>query len=475
MKANLVYSILSVLLKMLYPLVVFPYITRVLGVNGIGEYNYYNSIVSYMALLANFGISIAGVREIGRYKNNRDEYSNVFFNLILANLFFAIISYLILLGLAIFTDFLPNWKLLFATSMLLISNALGCEWLFVGLECQKYLLFRNFTIKFICVILIYTFVKEDSHLLRYAFIMMLSIIAVPITNFRFYSSTINWCSFSINRIRFRQTIHITVGAFLVDILLHYYGTMDVFLMGTLSSNEAVGYYSTAQKVYLIAYSLLAATAIPLLPRVSYYLKAKDMNAYDSIIQRCYGIYLLVGLFVSFFIVLYAKYIILMIAGADFVFSSSPLIVFAFTIFFSTLCNFFVFQIFFPYSKTNHVVISYMIGIILNIILNSIMTPSMSYMGAAWAFLISYLTTFILLILGGRNIIPKYRKFKEDLVVFIPVTIILILHFLLGDFINHSNYPFFLIIDVSMFGMCLLLTRHHTTKYFIDLVIKRVRK
>ena len=134
MKSNLIYSILSVLLMMLYPLVVFPYITRVLGVGGIGEYSYYNSIIGYMALFSNFGISIVGVREIGKVKNSREEYSKVFFNLAFASLFFTFLSYLILFSISYFGGILPNKKLLLATGMLLLSTSLGCEWFFVGLE-----------------------------------------------------------------------------------------------------------------------------------------------------------------------------------------------------------------------------------------------------------------------------------------------------------------------------------------------------
>lgn len=454
---------------MLYPLVVFPYITRVLGVGGIGEYSYYNSIIGYMALFSNFGISIVGVREIGKVKNSREEYSKVFFNLAFASLFFTFLSYLILFSISYFGGILPNKKLLLATGMLLLSTSLGCEWFFVGLEKQKFLLIRNFLIKVVCVILIFVYVKNESHLLRYAFIMMLSYLVLPITNSHFYFSSIDWKAFSFKVLNLRRIIKLLFGVFVIDVLIHYYGTMDVFIMGSLSSSESVGYYSTAQKIYLIAYSLLAATAIPLLPRVSFYLKNNDMSSYNHIIQRCYGIYVLVGVFVSFFIILYAKFIIYIIGGLSFLPAIAPLSIFALSISFSAMCNFFVFQIFLPYGKTKQVVASYLSGLVVNILMNILLVYYYSYTGAAVSFFVSYIVSFGLLFCLGKDIIPRYNKIREDLVLLVPVLLILGIHLFYNNVITYYNFWFFGLFDVVVFCLILLILRHHTILYFYNLL------
>ena len=93
MRSNLLYSILNVFVNTFFPIIIFPYIARVLGAEGLGTYNYYNLTISYLALITSFGIGIYGVREIGKYKDNSKERSQVALELFSINFLNAIIFF----------------------------------------------------------------------------------------------------------------------------------------------------------------------------------------------------------------------------------------------------------------------------------------------------------------------------------------------------------------------------------------------
>ncbi|WP_446787822.1 oligosaccharide flippase family protein, partial [Macellibacteroides fermentans] len=97
MKLNVIFSILGVALTTLFPIIVFPYISRTLGVDEMGKYNYYNSIITYLSFLSNFGISIYGVREIGKYRNNLKLKNKKAAELIYLNIITTIVCYLLII------------------------------------------------------------------------------------------------------------------------------------------------------------------------------------------------------------------------------------------------------------------------------------------------------------------------------------------------------------------------------------------
>ena len=101
MKSNLIYSILNVFVSTIFPILIFPYISRVLGVEGIGSYNFYNQSITYLTLFSSFGINIYGVREIGKYKTDIIKRTQIAIELFMINFLNAIIFFTIIISFTI--------------------------------------------------------------------------------------------------------------------------------------------------------------------------------------------------------------------------------------------------------------------------------------------------------------------------------------------------------------------------------------
>lgn len=473
MRKNLVYSVLGVLFQTLFPLIVYPYITRVLGVANLGEYNFYSSTVAYLSLLSSFGISLYGTKEIGKIKDNKSAYSTVFFELISINLLMSCIAYAIVICLLLFSPSYHNGKLFLITSITIVANAVGSEYLFVALEKQGFMLIRNICFKILSLVLIFLLVRDEGDLFAYAFIMMLSTAGVSITNISNYSNKIDWKALNIRIIHPWKHLIPLAQVFIMDILIHYYGMMDIVVLGNLDSDESVGYYSVASKIYALAYAILASTAVPLLPRAAYYLENKMFDEYKTMVRRCYDIYLLIIAFSSYILFFYAEDIVVLVSGESFRSAYMALKFFAPTLLLSSFCNFFIFEFFYPNNKNRLVLIGLIISIVINLILSLILIKHMSFVGAAIAFFASYIFLFIYFVFCGKKDLPRFTG-TDDLV---KELVGIIVCFFLG--LKFNSVGIHLLIQLTVCSIVYiiieLLLHNNTGWYFIRLLINKIRE
>ena len=90
-------------LNILFPLITFPYVTRILSVNGIGIYNFSSTYVGYFVLIAGLGVSTYSVREGAKYRDNKEEMGRFASQIFSINILSTILAYILLiLSLLIF-------------------------------------------------------------------------------------------------------------------------------------------------------------------------------------------------------------------------------------------------------------------------------------------------------------------------------------------------------------------------------------
>lgn len=472
LKSNLIYSVLGVVFNTIFPLITYPYVTRKLGVASLGEYNFYASTVAYMALISGFGISLHGTKLIGKYSDDKNKYSQIFGDLLSINLLLVGVVYLAVISLMVFGTHYQNTKLFIITSITILTECIGAEFIFVALERQKFMLIRNVIFKIISLVCIFVFIKSENDLLVYACIMLISTAGISVTNIIAYRGLINWKCIHIKVKSLLPYITPLFQVFLMNILIHYYGMMDVVVLGNMGSVEEVGYYSTASKLYGLSYAFLASTAIPLLPRASYYLEKGLTDEYNSLIRKCYDIYVIFIIFISFILFFYSENIVTLVAGGAFANSSMPLKYFSLALFFSSLCNCFIFQVFYPHDKAKWVLISQVIGIGINILLSLLLIPLYSYNGAAVAFLVSYVFLFVSMVIAGRNIIPKFSGYSDLIKEIIALVICIIVAVLLKR--TSLYFLFSVCLCALLYYIVGLLTKNETLLYLTRIVINKLK-
>ena len=119
------------ILNLLFPLVTFPYISRVLGVEEIGKYNFAQSAISYFLLIAGLGISSYAVREGAKYRNRKETFNIFASEILLCNVMSTIIAYIALfVCLYNIKKFKTYSCLMILFSIQIIFTTIGVEWVY---------------------------------------------------------------------------------------------------------------------------------------------------------------------------------------------------------------------------------------------------------------------------------------------------------------------------------------------------------
>lgn len=272
--SNFIYNLIYQFLTIALPVITIPYVSRVLGPSGIGEYNYVNSIVSYFGIVAVLGTVQYGQREISRAQFDVLERSKRFWKI----LFFRLTMTAIIFGaytIFVCLIFHKYHALFIANYCTVLSWALDVSWYFQGVENFRVTAVRNAFVKIIATICIFVFVKNYSDLLLYTLIGSLSSMLGNLTMIPFLRGQIK-----IIKVKIVEVIRVMSGSlvfFVPIVAIQIYNTLNKIILGTFSTTKEVGYYSQALQIISVANGIIYSLSAVLLPRLSYLFDQKKIN------------------------------------------------------------------------------------------------------------------------------------------------------------------------------------------------------
>ena len=162
-KRNFLFNILLVVSNIVFPVLVFPYIARMLGPQGLGNAHFALQFSKYFVTIASLGIPIYGMREVAKVKNKKDKLNKLVSELLLLNIITAIISTIVYAIVLYASGTLQQNADLFTIAALqVLLGFLAIDWLFAGLEDFKIITIRSLVIRIITVVFLLLFVKDES-------------------------------------------------------------------------------------------------------------------------------------------------------------------------------------------------------------------------------------------------------------------------------------------------------------------------
>lgn len=169
LKVNAFLNGFKTFLNFLFPLITFPYISRVLSVEEIGKYNFSNSIISYFLLLAALGIDKYAIREGAKYRENKERFSSFASEIFSFNIVSTLVSYSLLFLFILFSKTLERYTVcILIFSLQIFFTTLGTEWVYSIFEEYRYITIRSILFKMISVALLFMFVRNEGDYLAYA-------------------------------------------------------------------------------------------------------------------------------------------------------------------------------------------------------------------------------------------------------------------------------------------------------------------
>ena len=265
LKKNIVYNTIYQVFTLILPLVTVPYISRVLGTEGVGLYSYTSAFAQYFVIAGMIGISLYGNRQIGYVKHNKKKMSEEFVNIYTLQLITTVISLIIYLICFLFIN--KSERMLYGVeSFIIIAAILDISWFFIGYEDMKSVVIRNTLVKIAGVVLTFIFVKKADDVVLYAAIMSIS---------TFVGQLIMWTGVK-GKVKFVKPslkyafshLKPALALFVSQLAIQVYTLLDRTMLGVLTNNAQVGLYDNSQKTIKLLVTLVSTLGVVMLPKMS---------------------------------------------------------------------------------------------------------------------------------------------------------------------------------------------------------------
>lgn len=400
-------------LNLFFPLITFPYVSRVLSVSGIGIYNFSSTYISYFILIAGLGIATYAVREGAKYRNNEDKINRFASQIFSLNMIATIFAYLLLFGSLIIFKNLHNYvSCILILSLQILFTTLGTEWIYTIYEDYAYITIRSIIFKIISIVLLFLLVKKPEDYLMYAAITIFASVGSNLLNFIHarnfvhirLTSKINW------KYHLKPILVIFASAVAVTI----YVSSDTTILGLLKNDYAVGIYSTSVKIYQIAQGLLSALLMVTIPRLAFLWGQRRISEYNQVLAKVLDSLGILVLPAAVGLIMLSQEVILIIASKKYLPSVNSLRIISWAIIFSIFSWIFSDCVLIPAKRENLVLRNTIVTAIENIALNFILIPFMSYDGTSLSTVIAEFTVMIMNGYSCRDIIKPVIFNKDTL-------------------------------------------------------------
>ena len=385
-KKNIVYSSILTISNYLFPLITFPYISRVLGVSNIGICNYVDSIITYFCVFSAMGVAVVGVREIARVSDNVKERSNTFLSILLLNACFTVFSIITLIICIFCIPNLYQYRTLFFIGIIkLISNLFLVEWFYKGMEDFSYITKRALLIKTLYVISVFVFVKCQDDYVVYFLLTVLHLSVNAIVNIIHLRNDIDFGSIHLNVSPYIKS-YLIMGIY--TILTTMYTTLNVAILGYISGPTEVGYFTTAIKILSIIQAMFTAFTGVMLPHMSTIIANNDNERFKMLINKSMSVLCIFAIPVLIFFVVFSPDVILLIGGKGYEGAILPFRIIMPLILVVGYEEILIIQALMPMKKDKAIFANSCIGALMGISMNLVLIPLYGSVGTAVAYCIS---------------------------------------------------------------------------------------
>lgn len=380
-KKNYIYNLLFQMLTIAIPLISTPYVSRVLGVEGIGTISYTQNNISYLIMIGNFGLGLYATRQVAYCAEDPKRLRECFSNLIITKLLTFVPVLLIYTGIVIYSTEFRTFYLIELINI--IDAIIDVSWYFNGQENFRITVARGSLVKIAGLLLIFCFVKEAEDIYLYILILGFSQF---IGNTLLFIIAYRWQGLSLPQWQI-VCDNVKGGAilFVPQMASSLYFYCDKILIKLLSTGTVEnGYYEQSQK--LIRLSTVIITALPtvMMPRIAAEFSKKNVDDISAYMKKSLNFVMLLGLPMTFGLIGISDPFVPWFFGDDFDKVRLLLKIMAPIILFNSIYNVIGYQYFIAVKKEKIFTCTILCGSAVNIILNIITIPQYGSAGAAAA-------------------------------------------------------------------------------------------
>jgi len=388
-RKNFVWNSILKVSAIIFPLIIYPYVSRVIGAEGIGKVSFATSVIAYFSILAQLGIPTYGIRCCAQVADEKNELSKRVQEILCISLLTTAIAYVIFGGAVyLIPRFQEEKTLLLITSTEMLFNAIGVVWLFSGIENYSYITIRALIFKVISFALIISMVKEKKDYLIYGLILVIANVGSNVLNFVYSRKFVEYKPiYKLNLKRHMKPIFVF---FTMSVATTIYTSLDTIMLGFMAGNVQVGFYTSATKIRSVLLGFVNALSTVLMPRASFYIQNNQKSEFKAISQKAFDFIWVFASALWIYFTLFSRECIYVLSGKEFEGAIPAMLWIMPTVLICGISNLTALQVLVPLGKEKNVLITQIIGALVDFVLNLILIPIYGATAAAAATTIAEL-------------------------------------------------------------------------------------
>lgn len=419
LEKNALFNVVYKCLNVIFPLVTVSYVSRVLGPEGIGKVSAAQNIVQYFVIIAALGLPTYGVKKIAECRDVKKQLSRVFTELFVVNListFLCSILYLILIIKAPY--YADKIVLYLVVGIQLFSNVINIDWFYQGLEEYRYIMIRSLFVKAIGLACVFVFIRQKEDFILYAAINALSLVGNYVWN---VLKLKHFTFLSFEHLDIKQHLRPIFILLAASIAIEIYTLLATTMLNFMKNDAIVGYYTNATKMVSVVRMLIASVCAVFLPRLNYYYYNGRVDDFSQIAIGGLRLIMQMAIPASFLLIILSQEVVLVLFGQSFVPSIMTMQILSLSIITVALSNFTGYQVLVTVGKEKTVLVSTIIGALVNVALNYFLILYYSHYGAAVASVI----TEIIIAIYQFYYVNKILRFsvKKDFIISFVVPLV----------------------------------------------------
>lgn len=441
-KRNFALNLVNTISGLLFPLVTFPYASRILLADGIGQVQFFQGIIGYISLCTALGIPLYAIREIARVRNEKALCSKTAIEILLLHSVLTLVGYAVVYVLvATVAKIRVDIPLFLLLSTNLFFTAIGAIWFYQGIEDFKYITIRAIIVRLFSLVCLFVFIKDKSDLFYYALISVIAEVGSNLFNFIRLRKYIDVGQLRLKELRPLRHLRPALRIFAMNLVISIYVNLDSVMLGFMKNEAAVGYYTASTRITKAILGVVSSLGTVLLPRLTNLLSENRMDEFRQLANKAVNFMLATSLPLTVGLMFMAAPLIHLFCGDGFEPAVLTIRIMAPIILFISLSGIMCWQILFPLDKEKLVVYATLTGAVVNFILNLLLIPHYSQNGAGIATCVAECLVTVTAIIFARRYVPVRLISKQNAHYYVAsllmVILLLVLRLLITDEIGYA--------------------------------------
>lgn len=454
-KYNFIMNFILTASNFIFPLITFPYVSRILLASGNGKVNFAASVANYFMMVASLGIPTYGIRACAKVRDDKEALSKTAQEILIINFVSTVLVTLTYL-VCIFTvpKFSQDKILYLIEGVNIVLNMFGANWIYQALEQYDYITARSVFFKFISMILMFLLVHQQSDYIVYAAITVLAAVGSNVLNFIRLRRFIVFRK--LRNYEFKKHLKPIFVLFAQNVTVSIYTNLDTVMLGFMQNDEAVGLYTAAVKVKGILLSIVASLGNVLLPRMSYYVKHNVKDMFYQLIRLALNAELFMAFPLAVYFSIESRNSILLLAGKGYLGAIPAMAIITIAIIPNGLTGVIGVQTLTPLNREKQVLYSVIVGAVSDFVLNLLMIPQWGAAGAALATTIAEFLVLLVQIVLARDILQNVAH-DIQIAKYLSITLAAAIPtFILSQHLRYNVFINLVITAIVFFGIYVLI-------------------